>query len=268
MHSVALEADARSLGGYNALEMLHCVLRSLASATTTDEALQVLVSHGAHTLQPVGAVVGCLSDDVLQVGAQWGTSLDCADEPHVRGNFTREPWSDAIRLCEGIWVQSIEERKARYPDLRVGDDVEAIAMLPLVADGSAFGVLGIAFAMPHSFEDSQRAYLCTLADLCGLWLLLRDGSGSQSGVNGRRNGHGPLNGFDKFDTGTRATLTAREQQIAIALTQGLRPSGIARDLGISIYTVRKHISSILRKYDVTSQGELIARIYGQSSAAE
>ena len=62
-------------------------------------------------------------------------------------------------------------------------------------------------------------------------------------------------------------LTAREQEIAIALTQGLRSSAVARDLGISIYTVRKHISSILRKYDVTSQCELIARIYGQSTGA-
>ena len=45
-------------------------------------------------------------------------------------------------LCEAIWVPSIEERKARYPALRIGDDVETLAVLPLVAQGRAFGVFG------------------------------------------------------------------------------------------------------------------------------
>jgi len=193
-------------------------------------------------------------------------------------------------LCEAIWVPSIEERKARYPALNIGDDVETLAVLPLVAQGRAFGVFGLAFAVPYRFEEMQRAFLIALADLCALCLLsseradadaireaerasangIRATSGAygaqklSNGVSENGNGSGVID--LRTASGRDVKLTAREQEIAIALTQGLRSSAVARDLGISIYTVRKHISSILRKYDVTSQCELIARIYGQSPA--
>lgn len=55
-------------------------------------------------------------------------------------------------------------------------------------------------------------------------------------------------------------LTERQIEICDALLKGVRASAIARDLGISIYTVRKHISDILRKYDVNSQAELILKL--------
>ena len=44
-------------------------------------------------------------------------------------------------------------------------------MLPLVAQGRAFGVFGLAFAVPYRFEEMQRAFLIALADLCALCLL-------------------------------------------------------------------------------------------------
>jgi DNA-binding NarL/FixJ family response regulator len=89
------------------------------------------------------------------------------------------------------------------------------------------------------------------------------GGAGAAGTNGANH----TNGDGRIAVGD-VKLTAREHEIAAALTRGLRSSAIARDLGISIYTVRKHISAILRKYDVTSQGELIARIFGQSSRSE
>jgi len=271
------QADSGGLGERIALDLLHGVLRALASAEDTDDVLRVIVGHGVQWLQPVGAVLGRQIDEVIAVGS-WGSSLDLNADSLEHSRLARNPWSDAVRLCEAIWLSSIEDRKARYPDLRVDDDVESLAVLPLVAHGAAFGVLGLAFAMPRRFDETERMFLITLADVCALWLLhpaqVRAESGSVHGgpalgdswpsadrehTNG--NGDGRLPGAD-------VKLTAREHEIAGALTRGLRSSAIARELGISIYTVRKHISAILRKYDVTSQGELIARIFGQSSRGE
>ena len=175
--------------------------------------------------------------------------------------------------------------------LRIGDDVETLVVLPLVAQGRAFGVFGLAFALPYRFEEMQRAFLIALADLCALCLLSSERADADA-IREAERGVGQWNPGDEWrlrqrrscrmacprtgtgrasstcgqSSGRDVKLTAREQEIAIALTQGLRSSAVARDLGISIYTVRKHISSILRKYDVTSQCELIARIYGQSPA--
>jgi len=278
MPEMELQADPGGLGERIALDLLHGVLRALASAEDTDDVLRVIVGHGVQWLQPVGAVLGRQVDEVVAVGS-WGSSLDLNTDSLEHSRLARNPWSDGVRLCEAIWLSSIEDRKARYPDLCVDDDVESLAVLPLVAHGAAFGVLGLAFAVPRRFDETERMFLMTLADVCALWLLHPAQVRAETS-----NGHGPpaqgrgpawssgngeqTNGDGDARVGADVKLTAREHEIAGALTRGLRSSAIARELGISIYTVRKHISAILRKYDVTSQGELIARIFGQSSRGE
>jgi DNA-binding CsgD family transcriptional regulator len=268
------------LGERRALELVHGVLRALSWAETTDEALHAVVGRGLQWLQPVGAVLGRQFDGIVAID-HWGTSLDLRPDSFDNGSLAHNPWSDAIRLCEPIWLSSIEDRKAQYPELRVDDDVESLAVLPLVARGAALGVLGVAFAPPSRFDETLRAFLIALTDVCSLWLLhparSRDDARRGYASNGTEMPTGPAghtaahesshsnrDGFVQL-LAAEVRLTAREREIATALTRGLRSAAIARDLGISIYTVRKHISAILRKYDVTSQGELIARIFAQSS---
>src|SRR5579863_436529 len=111
MPEMELEADPGSLGERGALELMHSVLRALASATTIDDVLHVIVGHGAHVFHPVGAVVGRQIDGTVLDVARWGSSLDLADGPLERQRLARDPWNDAISLCEAIWVPSIEERK-------------------------------------------------------------------------------------------------------------------------------------------------------------
>ena len=273
------EAGPGGLGERDAVDRLHGVLRALAAAENTDDVLAVIAGHGVQWLHPVGAVLGRQVEDVVAVGG-WGSSLDLGTHSLEQSRLGRNPWSDAIRLCEAIWLSSIEERKARYPDLRVDDNVESLVVLPLVAHGAAFGVLGLAFGTPRRFDDRERVFLFTLADACALWLLhpaqVRAEPHRHDPAHNRATGGagalptiGSPNAFGKgrLPVGD-VKLTAREHEIAAALTRGLRSSAIARDLGISIYTVRKHISAILRKYDVTSQGELIACIFGQLSRGE
>ena len=110
--------------------------------------------------QPVGAVIGRQAER-HRAGRR---ALGQLARPRRTGRSSasdsaRDPWNDAISLCEAIWVPSIEERKARYPELRISDDVETLVALPLVAHGRAFGVFGLAFALPYRFEEMQRAFL-------------------------------------------------------------------------------------------------------------
>ena len=58
MPEMELEADPGSLGERGALELMHGVLRALASAASLDDMLHVIVGHGAQVFQPVGAVIG------------------------------------------------------------------------------------------------------------------------------------------------------------------------------------------------------------------
>jgi DNA-binding NarL/FixJ family response regulator len=59
-------------------------------------------------------------------------------------------------------------------------------------------------------------------------------------------------------------LSEREWDVLRLLLTSLRPAQIARELGISLNTVRNHLKSIYGKVDVHSQAELIDLVKGRS----
>ncbi len=54
-------------------------------------------------------------------------------------------------------------------------------------------------------------------------------------------------------------VTIREQDVLGLLLQGCTNKEIAKQLSISGYTVRDHVSSLLRKNQVRTRAELMAR---------
>lgn len=58
-------------------------------------------------------------------------------------------------------------------------------------------------------------------------------------------------------------LTSREQQVLRFLAGGKSTAEIARELGISSYTVRDHIKALFGKVGVRSRAELVARIFAR-----
>ena len=56
-------------------------------------------------------------------------------------------------------------------------------------------------------------------------------------------------------------LTARERRVTELVAQGLTSAAIAAQLFLSTYTVNDHLKAIFEKLDVSSRGELIARLF-------
>ena len=56
-------------------------------------------------------------------------------------------------------------------------------------------------------------------------------------------------------------LTEREQQITRLIARGFATSDIATELFLSAHTVRDHVKSIFQKVEVSSRGELVAKLY-------
>ncbi len=56
------------------------------------------------------------------------------------------------------------------------------------------------------------------------------------------------------------TLTAREREVLVALSQGKQYKEIAAALGISINTVRRHIVVIYEKLHVNSRLEAVGKL--------
>ncbi|MEN8183325.1 MAG: LuxR C-terminal-related transcriptional regulator, partial [Myxococcota bacterium] len=59
---------------------------------------------------------------------------------------------------------------------------------------------------------------------------------------------------------SEAGLTRRETELVAALLEGYRVSTVARRLGISENTVRRHLKSIFLKLEVRSQAELLEKL--------
>ena len=74
-----------------------------------------------------------------------------------------------------------------------------------------------------------------------------------------------------FPTALRApelsTLTPREHEIVLRLAFGDRVRTIAEDLHLSQSTIRNHLTTVFRKFNVSSQTELLARLRPASAAA-
>jgi DNA-binding NarL/FixJ family response regulator len=57
-------------------------------------------------------------------------------------------------------------------------------------------------------------------------------------------------------------LTPRQQEVALLIAQGLTNPEIAQRLGLSTFTVRHHVSNILRRLGVQSRTQ-VAFLLGQ-----
>jgi DNA-binding CsgD family transcriptional regulator len=65
--------------------------------------------------------------------------------------------------------------------------------------------------------------------------------------------------------GLEAMLTCRERQVAVAIAEGATNKDIARDLGISPFTVREHVRRIGQKLRAPSRAR-IAAVVGEQRA--
>lgn len=65
-------------------------------------------------------------------------------------------------------------------------------------------------------------------------------------------------------TGWKATLTTREQEVALAVGRGESNKQIARVLGITERTVKAHLTAIFQKLEITDRLRLALLITGQA----
>jgi DNA-binding NarL/FixJ family response regulator len=61
------------------------------------------------------------------------------------------------------------------------------------------------------------------------------------------------------DAGPIGMLTPREREVVALVAAGLSNREIGRRLGISEHTVHRHVTSILRKWDVPSRAAAASR---------
>ena len=117
--------------------------------------------------------VGMVSEDgeELEILANLGL------EPALREQYQRVPLNfpgalnDAIRRNEAVWIETQEEYVHRYPAVgevvRKETQTSAAACIPIHVREKVRGGIGLAFGDSHHFDDPERRFLNSVADLTG-----------------------------------------------------------------------------------------------------
>jgi PAS domain S-box-containing protein len=153
---------------------LQAVTASLSEAATPEQVAAVVVEQGVSAL---GAQAGSLAalepdDDVLTLLGAVGYAERTLQAWHHIPLDAGMPMSEAARSGEFIWLDSLEERLARFPALSAytGNFRGSMGVIPLAVEGRVVGVMGLSFDEPRALADADRDFMLTLARECALAL--------------------------------------------------------------------------------------------------
>ncbi|MBJ6760408.1 GAF domain-containing protein [Myxococcaceae bacterium JPH2] len=169
----AAERQARQAAEVAAgrLARLQHVTAELSEVLTASRVAEIVIDQG---LEAVGARNGGLW--LLEPGEAQARLLRCAGyAPAMTELFRivplnkRTPMRECLQELQPVWLEGPDELAARFPEVDARGPHFALqqspssACLPLVVDGRALGALLFAFALPHRFDDDERAFLLLVA---------------------------------------------------------------------------------------------------------
>ena len=151
------------------VERLQRVTRALGSASTRDGVAELVVREGRAALEASGAVIAIATPDGLTVVASDGYDPNVVDSYRTIPLDSNVPIARVLRDSQPVWLSDLNDARgdAEYLEevIAASTNVSACAV-PLLADGSTFGVLGLSFAEPQAFDAEERALIGAYADLC------------------------------------------------------------------------------------------------------
>ncbi|MGH2956730.1 MAG: SpoIIE family protein phosphatase [Solirubrobacterales bacterium] len=134
---------------------------ALARQAEPEEALRVLLSYGPSAVGADTATIGMLdpAGERVVLADETGHSPEVVDEWQSFPLEAELPVCAAIRELTSIWSRTPEDLKERFP--AVAEErlqFDALAVLPLVAEGRALGAVSFSFTEPRQFSDEEKAF--------------------------------------------------------------------------------------------------------------
>ena len=147
------------------------VTAALAPALAAGEVIDIIVAQSSAALGASASAIYLLEENHRSLTLAGSRGYPEAIRESVQrlpldGNM---PGADVFRTRAPLWLRSSAEFNARYPGLETTRQVsgnEALALIPLVIDEHALGVLALSFAQPRQFGPDDQDFLVTLAGQC------------------------------------------------------------------------------------------------------
>jgi two-component system, NtrC family, sensor kinase len=94
---------------------------------------------------------------------QWGAAS--IDGEQIAARFWRTPLGDIVRQGQPVFVEhfAADQEFASLAAPLLAADVHSAALLPLLIEERAQGLLSVRFAGPHAFDDDEKSLLADLA---------------------------------------------------------------------------------------------------------
>ncbi|WP_437647589.1 GAF domain-containing protein [Sorangium sp. So ce362] len=146
---------------------------SALSGAVTVEQMSTAVLRDIHRVLNASTTMMYAADEAAGVATligQCGLEAQRAT-PYVTVPLdARLPLSEALRERRPIWVGTKSRLHAGYPELAAlrpaRDDIEALAVLPIITHGALLGGLSFSFATERAWTDEEREFLLSVAAQC------------------------------------------------------------------------------------------------------
>ncbi len=152
------------------VERLQRVTGGLAVASSRDAAADLVVREGRAALGASGALIALVQQDTLTIVASDGYEPEAVAAFEGMALGSLNPLARAARESVAVWIPDLSSAEIEVDDrTRLAFEAtsnRSVCAVPLAADGSTFGVLGLSFAELRSFDPDTRALIGTYADLC------------------------------------------------------------------------------------------------------
>jgi transcriptional regulator with GAF, ATPase, and Fis domain len=161
--------------GLNRLSRIQVITAALLQTLTPTEVVKVIIDQGTVALKCSSSLIINYNDEKnhFEVFGFAGCSQEVVETFRSTSIETPTPWTDAFRAGDSIFIESFEECSMRYPHAArtiYKNYNQAIAAIPLLSGGQAFGVLHVSFSTPQRFTKDDTSFIMTLARQCAMAL--------------------------------------------------------------------------------------------------
>jgi PAS domain S-box-containing protein len=165
------EAEVAAGRALEQAQRLLVLTNALSVASSPHDVASAIVRHAASVLEGESVIVARISDDgrhleVLDVGR---SDVDVMGDWATFPLDTEAPLAEVARTGEAVFIESDAMWAERYPSFAALAQLaghHANVVVPLVANASVLGAMGVAYAAERAFNESDRALATLVAQYC------------------------------------------------------------------------------------------------------
>jgi PAS domain S-box-containing protein len=171
LYAAAQQSRQRAEESARRTSKLQMITAALAKVLTPRQVGDVVVTQGVESMGAAAGVLVLLpekKDGALQIVQSTGHDPNVLEYWIHHYEDISTPISDVLKTTRPVFVRSLQDMAARYPQLAAHmlTKHQAFVTLPLVSEDRVNGIMQFNFAAPQRFSPEEQSFMIALADQC------------------------------------------------------------------------------------------------------